>query len=102
MKYIYKKLGSKIVLIRKSKKMTQDELSKKLNLTRASIVNIEKGTQAVTIDKLYKIAHILDCKIIDLLLNQKEVNSMFESESIFEKYNLSELDKKKLLKAIKG
>ena len=60
-------IGEAIRGIRKTKKTTQEELADSLNLSRASIVNIEQGRQSLTISNLYRICIALDCSLSDIL-----------------------------------
>lgn len=55
--------------MRKSKKMTQSQLALKLNLSRSSVSNIEKGVHHVQIHLLYKVAVALDTTIQNLMSN---------------------------------
>ena len=60
-------IGRKIHDARKAQKLTQRDLAKAVNLTAASISNIELGTQSIQLEHLYKIASILKKEIVDLL-----------------------------------
>jgi transcriptional regulator with XRE-family HTH domain len=51
---IREQIGNKIQEIRKLRKMSQNDLSILMGLTRTSIVNIEKGRQGVTAENLWK------------------------------------------------
>jgi transcriptional regulator with XRE-family HTH domain len=56
-------IGRQITEARKGKKIKQTELAATVKMSRASIVNIEKGRQGVPIDKLYLIAYSLGKEI---------------------------------------
>lgn len=47
---------------REEKGITQEELAERSGISRITINRIEKGIQNVTLDKLIKIAHVLDVK----------------------------------------
>jgi DNA-binding XRE family transcriptional regulator len=64
---LYKNLGLNIKKARTDKGYKQDSFAQMLNLSRASIVNIEKGRQRPTIHLLYEIASITFTPISDLL-----------------------------------
>ena len=64
---IYEKVGAKIKYARKAKRLKQQELAKELNLSRASMVNIEAGRQHITLDKLIKICELTGFKISEFL-----------------------------------
>lgn len=64
---LYEAIGSRIQHIRKKKNITQEELAKKVDLARTSIVHIERGHQRLTIERLYKISNALDVSVHDIL-----------------------------------
>jgi transcriptional regulator with XRE-family HTH domain len=51
---LYRQVGARIEQIRTALGITQEELSKKVGLTRTSITNIEAGRQVITLDGLLK------------------------------------------------
>lgn len=62
-------MGYRIREIRKEKKMTQEELRKKANVSRAVISDLETGKKTVTSTKtLSKIAAALECSVADIFL----------------------------------
>lgn len=62
-------MGYRIREIRKEKKMTQEELGKKANVSRAVISDLETGKKTVTSTKtLSKIAAALECSVTDIFL----------------------------------
>lgn len=58
--------------IRMSKKMTQDELAKKINVSRTTVSMWETGAANPTADKYPKIAEALNCTIDDLFREHSE------------------------------
>lgn len=64
---VYEKVGAKIKYARKAKGLKQQEFAKELNLSRASMVNIEAGRQHITLDKLVKICELTGFKISEFL-----------------------------------
>ena len=52
---------------RKKHKMTQEELSKKLNKSRFWVTAIERGNIVPTIFGLYQLADSLHCSVFDIL-----------------------------------
>src|SRR5438874_1648315 len=75
----YRDLGRKIRELRMGKDMTQEELGNRLDpqLTRASIANIESGTQRVLAHTLGQLADQLEVSIQELFPTSKplEVSS---------------------------
>ena len=53
--------------LRINQRYTQDELSKKLNLSRTAISNYEKGIIQPSIDTIIKISEIFNVSLDDLL-----------------------------------
>ena len=72
-KKLYSHVGKSIKKFRKVKKVSQGKLAEQVGLTRASITNIERGRQNVTLDTLWHIATILDVGIIELLPKPQEI-----------------------------
>ncbi len=66
---IYKRIGDLIAFHRKKKGLTQAELGNRLNLTRVSITNIEKGRQRISLHKLLLLSKLLDVSIDTLTQN---------------------------------
>lgn len=59
--------GMKIKKLRESRGMTQMDLAKKIQRSRATVANIEVGFQNVTFDMLYSIADALNTEVKDLV-----------------------------------
>lgn len=59
------KIGFNIRKIRESKGFSQDYVANVLNISQASYARLENEDTKVTVDRLYKIAEILDSNIID-------------------------------------
>jgi transcriptional regulator with XRE-family HTH domain len=57
---IYKIVGDRIRARRKTLGMTQAQLAQRLEISRASLANIETGRQSVLVHNLYSIAHAID------------------------------------------
>ncbi|HOD39837.1 MAG: anaerobic benzoate catabolism transcriptional regulator [bacterium ADurb.Bin243] len=88
---IYKHIGNLIYKIRKDLKITQEALAKKVDLTRASITQIENGRQKLPIFQLYKISEVFGVSIYELLPDNKKVSS----ESKLDKLSLKRVGKEK-------
>lgn len=74
----YKSLGQRIREARQKNKFTQDDFANRLDLSRASIVNIEKGRQHPPIHSLWNIAKLLNLEIADLLPSTKTEQTLSE------------------------
>jgi transcriptional regulator with XRE-family HTH domain len=56
MEPIYRQIGSKIAAMRSAVGLTQQDLSKRVGLTRTSVNNIEAGRQRILLDDVEKFA----------------------------------------------
>jgi transcriptional regulator with XRE-family HTH domain len=94
-------LGERIRVARNAKGLDQESFSSLLDLTRASIVNIEKGRQRPSIYQVWLMAQILDVQLIDLVppLNVGVQISEWESK-INSDSNIDDEEKKRLLEFI--
>ena len=79
-KNYYVALGRQIAVARQTK-LTQEDLAKKLSLTRTSIINIEKGRQQVLVHTLADIAGALGVPITTLLPPQDDVAHLLRDAS---------------------
>ena len=67
-------IGKNISTLRKEKKMTQDELARKLHVTRQAISSWEISKSIPSIEIMVNIAEVLDTNIEDLLGIEKSKN----------------------------
>ena len=56
MDWIYKEFGLRLRSARKAAQLTQEALAERVNMSRTSITNIEKGRQHIPIHTLFKLA----------------------------------------------
>ena len=89
-KILTNQIGQKLKTLRKGRKLTQQELADKLNITRATVSNYEVGRRSPHLSELKRIAEFFNVdlsffgvatkdEIFDLLSRAKEV---FENEEI--------------------
>jgi len=64
---LYEKVGARVRAAREAARLTQEELGRRIGLTRASVTNIEKARQNVQLHTLYDIARVLDVPVTALL-----------------------------------
>jgi transcriptional regulator with XRE-family HTH domain len=92
-------LHEKIRFFRRSKKLTQEQMAEKLNITPVAYSNIETGKSGVLMDRLEEIAKIMEVDLLDLLsLGEKNViilhgdnsNSPLNLNSFLQNVNFSE------------
>lgn len=65
--HIYRVFGTRLKALREDKDVTQEELAKRVDLSRTSITNIEKGRQRIMLHQLVDLADALDAKPSDLM-----------------------------------
>lgn len=102
----YKLVGEKIIFFRKNnrKTITQKLLGEKIGLSRASIVNIEKGRQKVSLHLLWQIAEIFNIELNQLIPTKNELSKTTDSDinQIIKKASLNDNDKTKLKNIIEN
>lgn len=80
LKVIRGKIGKKIRTRRMSIGMTRKAFAEELELSQASISNIENGKQSLTAEKLWCVALVLRCTPADLLPPVPEEYRGFEKQ----------------------
>lgn len=81
----YEQIGERIRNFRLSAGISQELFADLLNMTRASVVNIEKGRQRPSVFLLVRIAEILSVDYIDLIpveLNIEKVKHEYPVDEI--------------------
>lgn len=92
-KTFYLKVGGNIRRAREAVNLKQDELANLLGLSRASIVNIEKGRQCPSLYFVVRATHVLKVSIEDLLgdlYNKNNISESILSNSVERKIRLVE------------
>jgi transcriptional regulator with XRE-family HTH domain len=79
---LYEALGQLIREKRESLKMTQGELADLVEMSRASVTNIELGRQSVLLDQLYRFAAALRAKPAELLPSAESMKSAPQREKL--------------------
>lgn len=80
-------IGEKVRCIRELKKIPQKEVAKHLGVQTATLVGIEKGTRAITIENLFNYKLIFNMSMDEILF--------FKIPSLEEKSTLQEITPKK-------
>lgn len=94
-------LGDRIRIIRQTKRLTQEQLGERVDVTSAYIGQIERGERTPSIRCLKIIAKELDVSIEALLTSNAERRIILNSELNNELCNLTEEQKRLLIKLIK-
>lgn len=64
---VYTTVGERIALARRQRGLTQEALANEIDLTRASVTNIELGRQKLQLHTLLEIARVLEVEPVCLL-----------------------------------
>lgn len=75
-KLLYKEIGQRIRQARKKKELTQEALGKRVNLTRASVTNIELGRQVIPTHILFRFCDALGVFPDKLLPDSNETENV--------------------------
>ena len=99
---IYTNIGKRVRNIRKSKKMTLEDLAFKIGMDYSFIARIETGKATPSLETLYKISKGLKIKFYQLFneLNPQKEN-LIEKEFLVITKNLSFEEKEKMLSIMK-
>ena len=65
-------MENKIKELRKTRKLTQDELAGILNVTRQTIISLENGRYNASLQLAHKIAVYFGCTIEDIFIFEEE------------------------------
>ena len=89
---LYKRLGTAIKERRKQLGLTQEQLSDQLEISRASLANVETGRQRLLVHQLYRLARGLGVKVVALLPESNEVEDLevLDGVSVSENLNLKQ------------
>lgn len=60
---LYRVFGSRLRALREEKSVTQEELARRVDLSRTSITNIEKGRQRIMLHQVLELAEALDADL---------------------------------------
>ena len=74
-------IGHKIRILRQNKKLTQEKLAEKSNLSQQHISRIENGIVEPEYQTIYKLAYALDISVDTLIENEFKKN---ENEFVYE------------------
>ena len=98
---VYRLIGDRLKKIRTKRTLTQGDIAAIIDSSKASVVNYEKGNQAIYLSDLYKIALKLDIDIKQFLPTNTEVKEALPNQ-VIKKSNLPEKEKAALIKFIES
>lgn len=76
MKYDKQEIGQRIRAERKACKMTQEELSKAVGISRSTLIHIEKGDTLPELTPLSKMCEALGCRVSYILGEDEETKQI--------------------------
>lgn len=76
--------SEKLLMLRKSKALTQEQLAEQLNISRQSISKWESGQATREVDKIVELSNIFDVTT-DYLLKSSEIDELSVKSEIIEK-----------------
>lgn len=82
MKYNKAEIGQRIRAERKACKMTQEELSKAVGISRSTLIHIEKGDTLLELTPLSKMCEALGCRVSYILGEEEEYQQTKEDIEI--------------------
>ena len=78
---LYYMIGNRIKSLRTERGLSQEDLSVRLNLSRASISNIELGRHQIPLFLLYELSLFFNIGIYDLIPTNEEIQSNLNSSN---------------------
>lgn len=92
----YKLIGARIQRERKSKRITQEQLSERLSVSVGYVSQIERGLTRANLEMLAKICTELDCELTYLFDGVVTVKSSYLDEALAERFLRLDAEQKKL------
>ncbi len=71
--HVNKFMVAKFRALRKAGKIDQEEMGQMLGLTRTSVINIEKGRQYLSMDKVYMLCCLFGCQPNDFFPEPRKI-----------------------------
>ena len=66
------KLINRVKELRARFELTQEDLAKKMNVTRQTIIAIEKKRYNPSLELAFKLARVFECKVEDIFIHSEE------------------------------
>ncbi|MBE6144540.1 MAG: helix-turn-helix transcriptional regulator [Firmicutes bacterium] len=90
------KFGDNLRKIRKNKKMSQEQLAEKVNVTRQSVSKWENGESYPEMNNILELCKIFNCKINDLVHNDMSDITSLDEEIIMKAVKFNEKKQKEV------
>ena len=95
---MFKQIGKNIKFLRKRLKLSQNDLAKKLSMTRQQIANYEKGDTSIPFTSIYKMSEIFNISLDDLISNNLQHSFILDDENV-EENKIPEINQNNSLKS---
>ena len=69
----FKLLGRRVKFLRLDKGISQTKMAERIGLSQTNLSNMESGRTAITIQNLFKMREVLDCKMADFFTEFDDV-----------------------------
>ena len=90
------KFGDNLRQIRKSKKMSQEQLAEKMNVTRQSVSKWENGESYPEMNNIFELCKIFNCKLNDLVYTDMSDISSLDEEIVMNVVKFNEKKQKEM------
>lgn len=90
------KFGDNLKLIRKNKKMSQEQLAEKMNVSRQSVSKWETGEAYPEMNNILELCKIFNCKINDLVHTDMTDISSLDEEIVMSVVKFNEKKQKEV------
>ena len=90
------KFGDNLRKIRKSKKMSQEQLAEKMNVTRQSVSKWENGESYPEMNNIFELCKVLNCKLNELVYPDMSDISSLDEEIVMNVVKFNEKKQKEV------
>ena len=90
------KFGDNLRKIRKSKKMSQEQLAEKMNVTRQSVSKWENGESYPEMNNIFELCKVFNCKLNELVYPDMSDISSLDEEIVMNVVKFNEKKQKEV------
>ena len=76
----FKLLGRRVKFLRLDKGISQTKMAERIGLSQTNLSNMESGRTAITIQNLFKMREVLDCKMADFFTEFDDAGEVTPAE----------------------
>ncbi len=96
----YTSVGERVRQKRKTAGMDQETLARHLNLSRTTVINIEKGRQRLSLEHAWLVAQVLSISIVELLPASKAKTDIDWAKKIEQNNQIGDNEKESVMELI--